>query len=182
VIVVGASVGGIRAVENLLAGLPATFAAPIVVAMHRHRDSNVGLVDLIQRRSAMHVVEAHDKQALEPGTVFLAPADYHLLIDENHLALSVDEPVRYARPSVDVLFESAAGHGAQVTAIVLTGGGVDGASGVAAIEANGGHVIVQDPNEAACSDMPLAALAVTKRSEILRIEAIALRLLELIHE
>jgi two-component system chemotaxis response regulator CheB len=182
VIVVGASLGGVHAVQALLAGLPRSFAMPIVVALHRHRDLHVGLVELLQRGSAMRVVEAHDKQALESGTVFLAPADYHLLVDGDHLALSVDDPVRFARPSVDVLFESAADHGAQVTAIVLTGGGADGASGVATIEAMGGQVIVQDPTEAACPDMPLAALAATKRSAILSIDAIARRLLELTSE
>jgi two-component system, chemotaxis family, protein-glutamate methylesterase/glutaminase len=181
-IVVGASLGGVQAIQALLTGLPASFALPIVAALHRHRDSDRGLVELIQRTSALHVVEAQDKQAIEPGTVFLAPADYHLLIDGDHLALSVDEPVRYARPSIDVLFESAAGCGRHVTAIVLTGGGADGASGVAAIEANGGDVIVQDPSEAASSDMPLAALAVTKRSQILSIDAIARRLAELTNE
>ena len=103
-----------------------------------------------------------------------------VLLDKEHLALSVDEPVRYARPSVDVLFESAAAaHGDKVIGVVLTGGGTDGAAGVAAIEACGGVVLVQDPSTAACGDMPSAAIAAAKKSEVLGLGSLAHRLAQL---
>jgi two-component system, chemotaxis family, protein-glutamate methylesterase/glutaminase len=180
-IVMGASLGGARAVQTLLAALPATFATPIALVLHRHRDSDVGLAALLQRSAQLRVSEATDKQAIEAGTVYVAPADYHLLIDGTHLALSIDEPLRFARPSVDVLFESAAAaYGSRVIGIVLTGGGVDGAQGAAAIEAAGGRVLVQNPNEAACGDMPSSAIAATDHAEILELELIACRLMQLV--
>jgi two-component system chemotaxis response regulator CheB len=176
----GASLGGARAVQTLLADLPATFATPIALVLHRHRDSDAGLAELLQRATQLQVSEATDKQLIEAGAVYVAPADYHLLIDEAHLALSIDEPMRFARPSVDVLFESAAAaYGSHVIGIVLTGGGSDGAQGAAAIETAGGVVLVQNPGEAACGDMPSSAIAATDHAEILELEAIAGRLMQL---
>jgi two-component system chemotaxis response regulator CheB len=176
----GASLGGAQAAQELFAQLPVTFAMPIVLVLHRHRDSDTGLVELLQRDSALRIVEATDKQRIAPGVVYLAPADYHLLVDAEHLALSVDEPVRYARPSVDVLFESAAAARAdKVVGVVLTGGGADGAMGVAAIEACGGKVFVQEPSTAACGDMPSAAIAAARKAEVLELKALAHRLAQL---
>jgi len=126
------------------------------------------------------VSEALDKQPLEAGHVYVSPPDYHLLIDGDHLALSLDEPVRYARPSIDVLFESAAAtFGRATIAVVLTGGGADGARGAAAVEAAGGIVLVQRPDEAVGPDMPKAAIAATERAEVLGLQALADRLTHL---
>jgi two-component system, chemotaxis family, protein-glutamate methylesterase/glutaminase len=179
-IVMGASLGGARAVQVLLADLPATFAMPIALVLHRHRDSDGGLVELLQRAAQLKVSEPTDKQPIEPGTVYVAPADYHLLIDQDRLALSIDEPVRFARPSVDVLFESAAAmYGPRVIGVVLTGGGTDGSQGAAAIETAGGVVLIQSPAAAMCGDMPASAIAATDHAEILELEAIAGRLMQL---
>ena len=179
-IVVGGSIGGTQAVQAVLADLRVPFARPIAVALHRHRDSHASLVGILQRETQLKVSEAVDKQLLEAGRVYVAPPDYHLLIDGDHLALSVDEPVRYARPSVDVLFESAAvTFGPATIAVVLTGGGVDGAQGAAAVEAAGGIVLVQRPDEALGPDMPRAAIAATERAEVFGLRELADRLTQL---
>jgi len=178
-IVMGASLGGLQAVQTLLADLPATFGLPIVIVLHRHRESDVALIDLLQRSCLLRVSEAIDKQPIEVGAVYVGPPDYHVLIDHDHLALSIDDLVRFARPSIDVLFESASTYGERVICVVLTGGGADGALGAAAIESAGGTVIVQSPGSAACGDMPAAAIAATRRAEILGLESIAGRLVQL---
>ena len=178
-IVMGASLGGTQAVQSLLSQLPASFPQPIAIALHRHRDASAGLVELLRRETRLQVSEATDKQRIQPGVV-VAPPDYHLLIDADHFALSIDDPVRYARPSIDVLFESAAAaHGNGVIAIVLTGGGVDGAQGAAAVEAAGGAVLVQRPEEAVSGEMPAAAIAATQRAEVLALGSMADRLMQL---
>lgn len=178
-IVIGASIGGTRALQELLGALPADFAATIVIALHRHRESDGGLIDLLQQASALPVTEIVDKQPIGQG-VYVAPADYHVLIDEGRFSLSIDDPVRFARPSVDVLFESAADAGyPDLIGVILTGGGVDGASGAAAIEAADGHVLVQSPEEAMGADMPQAALEKTTRAEIHSLASLAQRIVEL---
>ena len=180
-IVMGASLGGTQAVQSLLSQLPASFPQPIAIALHRHRDASLGLVELLQRESLLQVREATDKQRMQSGVVVVAPPDYHLLIDADHLALSIDDPVRYARPSVDVLFESAAAEcGNDVIAVVLTGGGVDGAQGAAAVEAAGGTVLVQRPDEAVCGEMPAAAIAATRHAEVVALGSMADRLMQLV--
>jgi two-component system chemotaxis response regulator CheB len=176
----GASLGGAQAVQTVFAQLPESIALPIALVLHRHRDSDTGLVDFLQRATRLRVVEAIDKQRMEAGVAYLAPADYHLLVDGDRLALSVDEPVRYARPSLDVLFESAAAACRErAIAVVLTGGGGDGALGVAAIEACGGRVLVQDPSTAVSGDMPSAAIAAAKNAEVLELVSLAQRLTQL---
>ena len=179
-IVLGASVGGTHALKTLLSVLPETFPEAIVAVLHRHRDSDGALIDLLQQDSRLPVVEVNDKQPIEAGVVYVAPADYHLLMDGDRFSLSIDEPVRYARPSVDVLFESAAAAGySRLIAVILTGGGSDGASGAAAIEAAGGKVLVQSPTEAAAGDMPLAALSKLQNAEIHTLTALGARLMSL---
>jgi two-component system chemotaxis response regulator CheB len=179
-IVIGASIGGARAVKTLLQALPPDFPDSLVVVLHRHRDSDLALIEFLQEDSPLPVREIEDKQPVEPGILFVAPPDYHILIDQGRFSLSIDEPVRYARPSVDVLFESAAAAGyANLVGVILTGGGGDGASGAAAIEAAGGKILVQSPEEAAGSDMPKAALAGTRNAEVQDLKGIAQRITEL---
>ena len=179
-IVVGASVGGAHAVRTLLSALPATFPETIVVVLHRHRDSDGALIDALQQDSRIPVIEITDKQRIERGVVYVAPADYHLLIDRDRFSLSVDEPVRYARPSIDVLFESAAAAGySRLIAVILTGGGSDGANGVAAIEAAGGKILVQSPAQATAADMPRAALTRVPTAEVHTLTGLSERLIVL---
>jgi two-component system chemotaxis response regulator CheB len=170
----GASQGGLVAVQRLLGQLSASFALPVVLVLHRGRHRQELLTGLLQKSSALEVVEAEDKTALAGGRIYVAPADYHLLVDGNHLALSTEGPVRYARPSIDVLFESAAYAKAQrLIALLLTGAGSDGVEGLKAVEKRGGHIIVQDPQEAENPRLPEAALAAVKADAVLSIDEMA---------
>lgn len=162
-IAIGVSTGGVHALGTLLGGLPAAFPIPILIVQHIGAETGDGLARLLDRQSALRVKEADEQDALVPGTVYLAPANYHLLVEaDGILSLSADPPVSYARPSIDVLFESAAeAFGAQLIGIVLTGANSDGSRGLTRIKRKGGIAIVQDPDDAEAAQMPLAALAAT---------------------
>lgn len=158
-VVIGTSTGGLMALEILLLGLPAGFPLPVVIVQHRSVDSGEMLSTMLRRNSVLPVREPQDKEDILPGHVYLAPPDYHLLVDEDAFALSIEGAVRYARPSIDVLFESAAdSYGPGVIAVVLTGANSDGARGAERIKAKGGIVLVQDPMSAECPIMPRATL------------------------
>jgi two-component system chemotaxis response regulator CheB len=161
-IVVGTSLGGLNALTAILSQLPAAFPTPLALVQHRHRESAGLLVNLLQSSCCLPVIEIEDKLPIAPGAIFLAPADYHVLVEPGHFALSVDDLVLHARPSIDVLFESAAdSYGPGVLGVILTGASSDGAHGLQAIKAGGGITIVQDPATAECAIMPAAALAAT---------------------
>ena len=180
IVVIGTSYGGVEALERVLPGLAPTLRVPVVVVQHRSRDSDGGLCEFLRDHSPLPVVEPNDKDAVEAGRVYLAPRDYHLLVEQGRFALSVDAPVTYARPSVDVLFESAAdAYGAGVIGVVLTGANRDGARGLARIKARGGFAVVQDPEEAASRAMPEAARSAAKVDCVLNLEEIAPLLNEL---
>jgi two-component system chemotaxis response regulator CheB len=180
IVVIGASTGGLKALQTLLAGLPAEFSLPIVIAQHRRNDSDSGLCEYLARCSSLPVREPDDKEPLLSGYVYLAPRDYHLLIENRSFALSTIPPVRFARPSIDVLFESAAdAFASQAIGVVLTGANTDGASGAAAIKSRGGLIIVQDPNSADCPELPAAAIAQAVPDWILPLNQIAPQLIAL---
>jgi two-component system chemotaxis response regulator CheB len=177
-IVIGCSLGGMNALQIILSNLTREFCVPIAVAQHRHKKSNEGLPAYFRRQTDLIVVDAEDKQWIQPGHVYLAPADYHLLIERNgargELSLSVDEAVRYSRPSIDVLFESAAdAYKDRVVAIVLTGANDDGSRGAVRIKTRGGMVIAQDPEQAEAPTMPRATIESVQVDRILRLENIA---------
>lgn len=173
-IAVGCSLGGMHALEEMLKPLPQDFCVPIVVAQHRHRRSNEGLPAYFRRVTHLSVVDAEDKEWIKPGHVYLAPADYHLLIERGELSLSVDEAVRHSRPSIDVLFESAAdAYGSALIGIVLTGANDDGARGARRIKERGGTVIVQDPKTAEAPVMPQATIDAVAVDQILPLSDIA---------
>jgi two-component system, chemotaxis family, protein-glutamate methylesterase/glutaminase len=180
-ICVGASWGGLDAVSRLLADLRAGVDAPVVVAQHRHASSTPGgLAELLNLRIKRPVRDAEDKMPIEHGQVYIAPPDYHLLVERGSFALSLDERVQYARPSIDVLFESAAAaYGPDVIGIILTGANEDGAAGLAAIKRRDGVALVQDPAGAARRTMPDAAIAATVADAVLPLEAIGPYLYEL---
>lgn len=159
-IVVGGSAGGIQAMSALLAGLPANLAAAVSLVLHMPPHRSSLLPELFGRHCKLPVKEAEDKEPIIPGTVYLASPDYHLLIEpERHFSLSCDEPLNFSRPSIDVLFESAAiAYGSKVLGIVLSGANSDGAAGLKAIRNGGGLGWVQDPDEAQAAVMPLAAI------------------------
>jgi len=173
IIVIGSSWGGMTALVRVVAGLPPDLPAPIVVAQHR-RDAPSMLARLLARQTGWTVRDAEDKERMAPSTVYLAPAGYHLLVERaGHLALSTEGPVRFARPSIDVLFESAAAaYREETVGVVLTGTNDDGAAGLAAIVARGGQAVVQDPASAERPAMPLAALATGVTASVLPLDAI----------
>ena len=180
-IVLGCSMGGMAAMEEVFSALPKDFPVPIVVAQHRYRTSGEALPSFLRRHSKLSVVDATDKQWIHPGHVYLAPADYHLLVDRGgELSLSVDAAVAYSRPSIDVLFESAAdAYPASAVGVVLTGANADGARGVKKIKERGGFVVVQDPKTAESPEMPSAAIAATRVDRILPLNRIGPFLVEL---
>jgi len=172
-IVIGASQGGMAALQTLLGKLPGDCPA-VAVVLHRDRNSERFLSQLIGSKSALPVEEVTDKLPYASGHVYLAPADYHVLIEEGHFALSTDPPVRWSRPSIDLLFETAADAcGPGVIGVVLTGANEDGACGAARIVARGGMVAVQDPASAECETMPRAVIAATGTPHILPLGQIA---------
>jgi two-component system, chemotaxis family, protein-glutamate methylesterase/glutaminase len=174
-IVMGASAGGIEALMTLLPALSAAFRIPIFIVLHLPRDRPSLLPRIFLQKCAVPVREAADKEPVRPGTVYFAPPDYHLLIDEGPcLALSADELVNHSRPSIDVLFESAADvYGARLLGIIMTGANEDGAEGLAAIHAAGGITIVQHPHSAQVKQMVAAALSRTPASHVLDLEGIS---------
>ena len=168
-IVIGASAGGVEAIGMLLSALPAALQAPVFIVLHLPRERPSLLATIFQHKCARPVKEASDKEPVVPGTVYVAPPDYHLLIDEGPLtALSTDDPVHYSRPAIDVLFESAADvYRAGLLGVVLTGGNQDGAAGLAAVIAAGGQGVVQQPESAQVSYMPAAALQRNPSSRVM---------------
>jgi two-component system chemotaxis response regulator CheB len=180
-VAIGASWGGLDALRSLLGRLPADLDAAVVVAQHRAPDSHpTALRDLLGAVTLLQVREPTDKDALRRATVYLAAPDYHLLVEGDTLALSTDEPVLYARPSIDVLFESAAeSHRERCVGVVLTGANADGARGLARIVELGGVAIVQDPDSSARPEMPRAALAAVPAARVAPLAEIPSLLVEL---
>ena len=177
IVVVGTSTGGLKALQTLLSGLPAEFPLPIVIVQHRGKDSENGLCEFLSKWSKMPVAEPEDKEPVRRKHMYLAPRDYHLLISNQSFALSTDSPVGFARPSVDVLFQSAADeYQDRAIGVILTGANRDGARGLAAIKSRGGLTLVEDPDSAACRVMPEAAIAEATPDWILPLEEIALKL------
>lgn len=174
VVVVGTSWGGLRALKDLIGALPPRFEIPLVIVQHRHRDSDDILAALLQECTTLTVCEVEDKQPMLPRHVFVAPPDYHLLVEHGSLQLSTEAPVRYSRPSIDVTFSSAAdAYGDRTVGVVLTGANADGAQGLARIVARRGLAFVQDPAEATSPAMPAAAARAVPDARVLSIVQIA---------
>jgi two-component system chemotaxis response regulator CheB len=175
-VVIGASAGAWDALSVILPALPQTFSLPVMIVVHLPPDRKSLLAELFAEKCGMDVAEAEDKEPILGGVVYFAPPDYHLLVETNStLSLSSDEPVLFSRPSIDVLFESAAdAYGPALTAIILTGASEDGARGLAAVIAAGGTAIVQRPEDAYAAAMPQAALARSPGARVLSLEEITL--------
>jgi two-component system chemotaxis response regulator CheB len=174
-VVIGASAGGVEALGALLPALPPRARAAIFVVIHQRRERPSLLAELFASRCRLPIIEAEDKQAVEPGTVYFAPPDYHLLLEDGpFVALSVDQLVNFSRPSIDVLFESASDvYGERLMAIVLTGGNSDGARGLVAVHRAGGLTVVQDPESAQAPMMPASAVDTGAADLVLPLERIA---------
>lgn len=174
-VVIGVSTGGFQALEKILPRLHSEIPAPVFIVQHVSPDSNNYMTEHFSRRCRVRVKEAEDKETPAHGTIYFAPPDYHLMVEYcRTLALSADERVNFSRPSVDVLFETAAeAYGEKLIGIVLTGANSDGAAGLVKIKKMGGLTIVQSPETAEASAMPRAALAAVKVDHILPLEEIA---------
>lgn len=164
ILAIGASRGGLAAIEAILRALPDRCGCAVVIVQHRGLDDDGRLAEILQSHTALPIIEPEDKEALKSGCVYLAPPGYHLLVERAWLSLSVDPPVLFARPSIDVLFESVAdAFGAEAVAVMMTGASADGAAGAAAVKLAGGRVLVQDPATAEC---PIAPRAVLERTAV----------------
>ncbi len=177
-LVVGASAGGVEALMKVLPALDASATVSVLVVLHLPRGHPSSLADIFRAKCALPVREAEDKVPVAPGVVYVAPPDYHLLVDADSdqrpiLALSADEPINYSRPSIDVLFESAADrYGPRLGGVILTGANPDGAAGLAAVKRAGGTTIVQSPASAMAPAMPIAAIARSTPDFVLDLDGI----------
>lgn len=168
-IVIGTSAGGLIALSSLLENLPVNYPIPIIIVQHRSKEPRDLLEEILQGKCNMKVKQADEKEKIESGFIYIAPPDYHLLIEKDFtFSLTADEAVLYSRPSIDVLFESAASvYKDKLIGIILTGANSDGAKGLRRIAENNGLTIVQTPDNAQFSVMPLAAIATQKVNFIL---------------
>ena len=180
IVVIGTSLGGFQALQVALGDLPEDFPLPIAVIQHRSPDDSGMLAPLLGTHVLLPVVEIEDKQPISPGQIFIGPSNYHVLIDSRHFALSTDAPVLHARPSIDVLFESAAESlGEGVLGVLLTGMSQDGVAGLKRIKECGGFTLVQDPITAEGRIMPEAAIESEAADKILPLAQIAAFLMDL---
>jgi two-component system chemotaxis response regulator CheB len=181
-VTIGASWGGLHAIETVLSALPAGFATPIAIAQHRAVDSGSGaLTRLLSLRSGLDVREAEDKEPIEAGRVYVAPSDYHLLVEDYGFSLSTEGMVQHSRPSIDVLFDSAADvYSDRLVAVILTGANADGAFGMRRVKRRGGVTVAQDPETAEKSTMPEAAIATGTVDHVVPLEGIGPKLAELV--
>lgn len=178
-VVIGCSWGGFYGLRRIFSDLPATFPVPIVVAQHRHAQAGDGLDASMQSASKLPITDVTDKEPLVGGAIYLAPSDYHTIVEGKSLALSTEEAVNFARPSIDVLFETAAeSYGESLVAVILTGANEDGAHGLARVKQLGGYTIVEEPESAVRREMPDAALARVRPDRVMRLEDIGPHLVE----
>ncbi len=176
-VAVGASLGGLHASQKLLTPLPRNMPVPLAIVQHRLPTADSRLVALLAARTQLAVVEPEDKEVIRNGYVYLAPGDYHLLVDEGVFALSTEAPVAFARPSIDVFFESVADvYAERALALILTGSSEDGAVGAEAIKNYGGWVWVQDPKDAESPIAPKAVLERLKPDAVLTLDEMAAEL------
>jgi two-component system, chemotaxis family, protein-glutamate methylesterase/glutaminase len=180
-VVIGGSAGSFQGVVKILAQLPKGFPLPIIMCLHRLKHVRNGFVEALSIKSVVQVTEPNDKENIKKGSVYLAPANYHMSIElGNNFALSTEEMVNNSRPAIDItLSTSAFVYKEKLIGILLSGANRDGALGMKAIKDKGGLTIVQEPSECMIDTMPKAALAVTKIDYILKIDQIVEFLKEL---
>lgn len=180
-VVIGASAGGVNALLQVLPALPRSYRLPVIVVLHVKSGRQSQLVEVFQERMVVPVREAGDKESITPGTLYFAPAGYHLLLENDRsFSLSCDAPLHFARPAIDVTMETAADvYGAALAGVLLTGANEDGAAGMASIGKAGGVTVVQDPDEANVGVMPMEAIRVRQPDLVLTLERIKQLLLML---
>ena len=182
-VVIGSSAGGIHALSKVLSSFPKAFPIPIIIVQHLHPQSKSQLASILQTKTELHVKEADEKETVEAGTVYIAPPNYHLLIEiDESLSLSIEERVNYARPAVDVLFDSAIDvYHDKIIGIILTGANNDGAQGLKRIKQAGGYAVVQDPETAEVESMPRAACEACPVDKVLPLAEIGPYVLQLVN-
>lgn len=182
-VVIGSSAGGINALIKVLSVLPADFPLPIVIVQHLHPESGHHLSHILETKSALKVKQADEKELIKEGWVYVAPPNYHLLVEDDFtFSFSLDAPVNYSRPSIDVLFESAVyAYRQALIGIILTGANHDGSQGLKKIKEQGGFTIVQSPETAEADAMPKAAILTAKVDKILPLHEIGVFLLQLVN-
>ena len=174
IVVVGTSWGGLAALRMLIEALPPEYDIPTAIVQHRHRDSDAMLARFMQDHTQLRVCEVEDKQPIETGRLFIAPANYHTLVEDGHFSLSTEAPVRYSRPSIDLAMISAAvAYGHRAVGVVLTGANADGADGLRRIASSGGMAVIQDPASAEVKAMPVAALQAVPTARVFPLDRIA---------
>ena len=173
-IVIGVSSGGMSAMKVLFAGLPSTFATPIIIVQHINARSDSQWIELLNQKSPLPIKEADEKEKIERGIIYIAPPNYHLLVEKDKtFSLTIDERVNFARPAIDVLFETAAeAYTNKLVGVILTGANNDGTNGRKVIKKYGGVTIAQDPETAESSYMPASAIAAVEMDYILSLEKI----------
>lgn len=180
-VVIGTSAGGLYALSTLLEALPPDFPLPVIIVQHRSREERTLLEEVLTQKCRIKIRQAEEKEIIQKSTVYFAPPDYHLLIERDHsFSLTYDERVNYSRPSIDVLFESAAYvYKNRLLAILLTGANHDGAAGIKTIKSLGGTTIAQDPQNALYPAMPRSAITTGCVQHILNLDEIKTFLLNL---
>jgi two-component system chemotaxis response regulator CheB len=181
IVAIGASYGGLEAIKTILSGLPADFKIPVVIVLHIGNNTISSYLSLLNNKTNFTVKEAEEKELIQPGTVYFAPPNYHLQVEENFtLSFSIAEKVNYSRPSIDVLFETAAwAYKSELLGILLTGSNSDGASGIQIIKEYGGTTIVENPETAFAKTMPRAAIEKCSPDFILDLKNIPEKIAEL---
>lgn len=173
VVVIGTSWGGLDALRVIVSGLPPEYSLPTAIIQHRHRDSDAMFAHVLQELTRLRVHEVEDKLPIESGGMFVAPANYHTLVAPGHFDLSVDAPVRYSRPSIDVAMTSAAdAYGHRAVGVILTGSNADGARGLRRIADAGGLAVVQEVGTAEYPEMPAAALKAVPTARVFALNRI----------
>lgn len=181
IVVVGASWGGLAALSKLIGSLPPDFQVPVAVVQHRSQHADNLLASLLQDATSLRVVDVEDKEPLLAQTVYIAPANYHMLVENGHMSLTTDPMVRFSRPSIDVTFISTADtYLGSAIGVVLTGANDDGSRGLRHIVDRGGRAIVQDPATAESPVMPLAALRAVPEAAVVPLDQIGPRLVAMV--
>jgi len=173
-IVIGVSAGGFKVLEKLITGLKRDLTTPIIIVQHISSLAENYIVTYLDERTELYVKEVEEKENIQAGTVYIAPPNYHILVERNKtLSLTVDKRVSYARPSIDVLFETAAEvYQHKLLGVVLTGANSDGTHGCKAVKKWGGMVVAQDPDEAEFNEMPLSVIQENVQDRIMTINAL----------
>lgn len=174
-VVIGASAGGLAALQKICRNLDENLTVPVIIVQHIHANSDGFMAWHLNSISSLKVKEAEDKEKLEKGVIYVAPANYHVIVDdENVISLTTDERVNYSRPSIDVLFESAADvFRDQLVGVILTGANDDGTAGMSAIKQSGGITIIQDPHTAEVRTMPESVFRQVHVDQVLSLEKIS---------